>query len=140
MRSSTKINAAAMDTVSACGDVNRNVLGASNPLQSALHAQVHDWAQRLSLHFKPATRAYYELLGYPNDYLTTYPEKVRAVTPADVQTAATKYLHPDKMVVLIVGKTTGLNPAVTTLGQVSPVQLDPVSDAPGDVSATPKVP
>jgi sulfite reductase (NADPH) hemoprotein beta-component len=25
------INAAAMDTVSACGDVNRNVLGASNP-------------------------------------------------------------------------------------------------------------
>jgi sulfite reductase beta subunit-like hemoprotein len=55
------INAAAMDTVSACGDVNRNVLGASNPLQSALHAQVHDWAQRLSLHFKPATRAYYEI-------------------------------------------------------------------------------
>ena len=55
------INAAAMDTISACGDVNRNVLGASNPLQSALHAQVHDWAQRLSLHFKPATRAYYEI-------------------------------------------------------------------------------
>lgn len=55
------INAAAMDTISACGDVNRNVLAASNPLQSALHAQVHDWAQRLSLHFKPATRAYYEI-------------------------------------------------------------------------------
>ncbi|MGB3394053.1 MAG: assimilatory sulfite reductase (NADPH) hemoprotein subunit [Stenotrophomonas sp.] len=55
------INAAALDTISACGDVNRNVLGASNPLQSALHAQVHDWAQRLSLHFKPATRAYYEI-------------------------------------------------------------------------------
>ncbi len=55
------INAAAMDTVSACGDVNRNVLGASNPLQSALHAQVHDWAQRLSLRFRPATRAYYEI-------------------------------------------------------------------------------
>ncbi len=55
------INAAAMDTISACGDVNRNVLGASNPLQSQLHAQVHDWAQRLSAHFKPATRAYYEI-------------------------------------------------------------------------------
>ncbi|KRG54814.1 NADPH-dependent assimilatory sulfite reductase hemoprotein subunit, partial [Stenotrophomonas nitritireducens] len=55
------INSAAMDTVSACGDVNRNVLGASNPLQSALHAQVHDWAQQLSLRFKPATRAYYEI-------------------------------------------------------------------------------
>ena len=55
------INAAAMDTISACGDVNRNVLGASNPLQSQLHAQVHAWAQRLSAHFKPATRAYYEI-------------------------------------------------------------------------------
>ncbi|MDE2382442.1 MAG: assimilatory sulfite reductase (NADPH) hemoprotein subunit, partial [Xanthomonadaceae bacterium] len=55
------INAAAMDTISACGDVNRNVLASSNPQQSALHAQVHDWAQRLSAHFKPATRAYYEI-------------------------------------------------------------------------------
>jgi len=55
------INAAALDTVSACGDVNRNVLGASNPLQSRLHAQVHDWAQKLSLAFLPKTRAYYEI-------------------------------------------------------------------------------
>ncbi len=55
------INAAALDTIAACGDVNRNVLGASNPLQSRLHAQVHDWAQRLSTHFLPRTRAYYEI-------------------------------------------------------------------------------
>ncbi|MFT4198110.1 MAG: assimilatory sulfite reductase (NADPH) hemoprotein subunit [Pseudoxanthomonas sp.] len=55
------INAAALDTVSACGDVNRNVLGASNPLQSRLHAQVYDWAQRLSAAFLPTTRAYYEI-------------------------------------------------------------------------------
>ena len=55
------INAAALDTVSACGDVNRNVLGASNPLQSRLHAQVHDWAQRLSTAFLPRTRAYHEI-------------------------------------------------------------------------------
>ncbi len=55
------INAAALDTVSACGDVNRNVLGASNPLLSGLHAQVHAWAQQLSLRFLPATRAYYEI-------------------------------------------------------------------------------
>ena len=55
------INAATLDTISACGDVNRNVLGTSNPRRSQLHAQVHDWAQRLSAHFKPATRAYYEV-------------------------------------------------------------------------------
>jgi len=55
------INAALLDTVSACGDVNRNVLGASNPLQSRLHAEVHEWAQRLSTAFLPKTRAYYEI-------------------------------------------------------------------------------
>ena len=55
------IYASGLDTVSACGDVNRNVLGATNPLLSHLHAQVHDWAQRLSAHFKPRTQAYYEV-------------------------------------------------------------------------------
>ena len=55
------INASLLDTVSACGDVNRNVLASSNPLQSRLHAQVHDWAQRLSEKFLPKTRAYYEI-------------------------------------------------------------------------------
>ena len=55
------INAAALDTISACGDVNRNVLAASNPLQSRLHAEVHEWAQRLSTEFLPRTRAYYEI-------------------------------------------------------------------------------
>ena len=55
------INAAALDTIAACGDVNRNVLGASNPLQSRLHAQVHQWAQDLSTHFLPRTRAWCEL-------------------------------------------------------------------------------
>jgi sulfite reductase (NADPH) hemoprotein beta-component len=55
------INAATLDTISACGDVNRNVLATSNPQLSRLHAQVHDWAQRLSAYFKPATRAYFEV-------------------------------------------------------------------------------
>ncbi|MBZ0087450.1 MAG: assimilatory sulfite reductase (NADPH) hemoprotein subunit [Thermomonas sp.] len=55
------IHASGLDTISACGDVNRNVLGASNPLLSGLHAQVHDWAQRLSAHFKPKSQAYYEV-------------------------------------------------------------------------------
>ncbi|HET6397485.1 MAG TPA: assimilatory sulfite reductase (NADPH) hemoprotein subunit [Pseudoxanthomonas sp.] len=55
------INAALLDTISACGDVNRNVLACSNPLQSRLHAEVYEWAQKLSLEFLPRTRAYYEI-------------------------------------------------------------------------------
>lgn len=55
------INAALIDTVAACGDVNRNVLVSANPVESQAHAVVHDWAARLSEHLKPKSRAYYEI-------------------------------------------------------------------------------
>ena len=55
------INASLIDTVAACGDVNRNVLVSANPVESAAHAKVHDWAARLSERLKPNSRAYYEV-------------------------------------------------------------------------------
>jgi sulfite reductase (NADPH) hemoprotein beta-component len=55
------INAALIDTIAACGDVNRNVLCNPNPVASALHAQVFPWAVRLSEHLLPKTNAYYEI-------------------------------------------------------------------------------
>lgn len=55
------INAALIDTLAACGDVNRNVAVAANPLQSAAHATVHAQAAALSEHLLPNTRAYYEI-------------------------------------------------------------------------------
>jgi predicted Zn-dependent peptidase len=86
-------------------------------------------------------RAYYELLGYPDGYMKRYPELIRKVTPAAVKAAAAKYLHPDRMVYLVVGKTEGVKPAVSTLGPVSALQLDPIEDiAPGPNDATSKAP
>lgn len=55
------INATLIDTLAACGDVNRNVMVAANPLESAAHAEVQDWAAKLSKHFLPNSRAYYEI-------------------------------------------------------------------------------
>ena len=55
------INAALIDTIAACGDVNRNVLVAANPLLSRTHATVYAQAQALSEHLLPKTRAYYEI-------------------------------------------------------------------------------
>ncbi len=55
------INAALIDTVAACGDVNRNVLVAANPLQSSAHAAAYEQAKALSEHLLPKTRAYYEI-------------------------------------------------------------------------------
>jgi len=55
------MNAALVDTIAACGDVNRNVLAASNPLDGRAHALVQQWATRLSEHLLPQSRAYHEI-------------------------------------------------------------------------------
>jgi sulfite reductase (NADPH) hemoprotein beta-component len=55
------INRALIDSICGCGDVRRNVVGNPNPVQSALHAETHAWARRISEHLLPRTRAYPEL-------------------------------------------------------------------------------
>jgi len=54
-------NEVQLDSIAACGDVNRNVICAAHPLQSALHEQVHAYAARFSQFLLPKTRAYYEV-------------------------------------------------------------------------------
>lgn len=56
-----KINEALLDTIAACGDVNRNVMCASNPYQSEIHAEVYEWSKKLSDDLLPRTRAYHEI-------------------------------------------------------------------------------
>jgi len=55
------INKVMIDSIGGCGDVNRNVLCNPNPVESALHREVHDWAKRISEHLLPHTRAYHEI-------------------------------------------------------------------------------
>ena len=56
-----KINDSLMDTIAACGDVNRNVMCNPNPYQSKLHAEALEMAKAISSHLTPATRAYHEI-------------------------------------------------------------------------------
>ncbi|UJL47712.1 assimilatory sulfite reductase (NADPH) hemoprotein subunit [Virgibacillus sp. NKC19-16] len=56
-----EINEALMDTLAACGDVNRNVMCNPNPYQSEVHAEVYGWAAKLSEYLSPQTNAYHEI-------------------------------------------------------------------------------
>ncbi|MDO9267966.1 MAG: assimilatory sulfite reductase (NADPH) hemoprotein subunit [Methylobacter sp.] len=56
-----EINAALLDTIAACGDVNRNVMCNPNPHQSRLHAEVYEYARRINEHLTPRTTAYHEI-------------------------------------------------------------------------------
>jgi sulfite reductase (NADPH) hemoprotein beta-component len=54
-------NAVALDSIAACGDVNRNVTCTANPLQSPIHEQVHAYANKISRLLLPKSNAYYEI-------------------------------------------------------------------------------
>ncbi|CAH0346037.1 assimilatory sulfite reductase (NADPH) hemoprotein subunit [Bacillus sp. CECT 9360] len=56
-----EIHASMLDTIAACGDVNRNVMCASNPDQSEIHSEVYEWSKKLSDYLLPRTRAYHEI-------------------------------------------------------------------------------
>lgn len=56
-----EIHSTLLDTIAACGDVNRNVLCTSNPYQSEIHMEVYEWAKQLSNYLLPRTRAYHEV-------------------------------------------------------------------------------
>jgi sulfite reductase (NADPH) hemoprotein beta-component len=65
------INATLIDTLAACGDVNRNIAVAVNPAQSQVHAAVYQASAALSERLLPNTRAYYEI------WLDEEPNKAR---------------------------------------------------------------
>ena len=56
-----EINNSLLDTLAACGDVNRNVMCSANPFESAIHAEVAEDAKRISAHLTPQTNAYHEI-------------------------------------------------------------------------------
>lgn len=55
------INKVLLDTLAACGDVNRNVICSAIPSLSRLHAQVYNFTKLVSAHLLPRTTAYHEI-------------------------------------------------------------------------------
>nr|CAG8611380.1 10005_t:CDS:2 [Entrophospora candida] len=56
-----EINKCLLDTIAACGDVNRNVMCNPNPFLSEIHSQVNEFAKDISAHLTPHTTAYHEI-------------------------------------------------------------------------------
>ncbi len=50
-----------LDAIAACGDVNRNVMAGSHPAISPFHEEVHAFANKISKHLLPKTKAFAEI-------------------------------------------------------------------------------
>ena len=83
-----------------------------------------------------------ELVIYklPADYFSTYQSKVEAITKADIDRVARKYLDPSKMTILVVGDRAKVEPTLKTLPfakVINSVDVDgnPIPPAPEGASA-----
>jgi len=65
----------------------------------------------------------YEYYGYPKDFIFQYQRQVEATTAEDILRAAQTYLHPDKLVTLVVGNNAAIQPPLSMLGS-SPQLID----------------
>lgn len=72
-----------------------------------------------------AERVRLEFYGYPPSYLETYEAGIRKVTLADLTAAAKKYIHPDKLAILVVGNKAQIQPGLDALnlGPVKPIDI-----------------
>lgn len=71
-------------------------------------------------------QAQLELLGYPEDYLATYPQRIAAVTLEEVQQAAKARMNPERLVVVAVGPAAALEKPLARFGPVRTAPLAPV--------------
>jgi zinc protease len=66
-----------------------------------------------------------EFYDYPPDYLETYKAALEKVTLADLDRVAKKYIHPEKLAILVVGKGDEIKPGLDELklGPVQPIDI-----------------
>jgi len=63
--------------------------------------------------------AYY---GYPDRYLEDYCDNIAKVTQADVLRVARRYLHPDKLIKVVVGDGAGFDRPLSAFGEVREIR------------------
>ncbi len=65
----------------------------------------------------------YAFFGYPLDFMDRVKKRVEKVTKRDVQRVAKKYLRPDKVQILVVGKKEDFDKPLSILGEVNVIDI-----------------
>ena len=60
----------------------------------------------------------------PKEFLETYRERIMAISIDDVNRVAANYLHPDRMVLVVVGNSDDFDGPLSQLGTVRVIDLE----------------
>ncbi len=85
-----------------------------------LNSYVFNFDSKSKIVNRMLTYAYY---GYPLDFIEKVKKGVEKVTKADILRVAKKYLQPDKVQILVVGKQESFDKPLSTLGNVNVIDI-----------------
>lgn len=85
-----------------------------------LNSYVFNFDSRSKIVNRLMTYAYF---GYPLDFMDRIKKGVEKVTREDILRVAKKYLRPDKVQILVVGKEEDFDKPLSTLGQVNTIDI-----------------
>ena len=140
------LNDIGLDSLAACGDVNRNIMCNTNPVESSLHQEVYEAAKAISEHLLPKTRAYAEIwldgekldIGEEEQepiYGPTYlPRKFKAAVAVPPHNDVDVYTNDLGLIAIVEGK----GEAATLLG-FNVVVGGGMGSTHGDVSTYPRL-
>ncbi len=100
--------------------------------ESILNSFIFNYDSKEKILRQQMTYAYY---GLPADFLEQYRTNIEKVTKEDVARVAKKYIHPDQLSLLVVGKSADFDKPVDTFGKVAKLDIT----IPALPDTTPKV-
>jgi predicted Zn-dependent peptidase len=104
----------------------------SRAKESILNSFIFNYDSKSEILSQQMTYAYH---GFPPDFLETYRSNIEKVTREDVTRVAKKYIKPEELTILVVGKAADFDKPLDTFGEVT--TLDITIPPPPDTS--PKV-
>lgn len=87
---------------------------------SILNSFIFNYDSKGKILAQQMTYAYY---GLPADFLEQYRANIEKVEAGDVTRVAKKYVHPDQLAVLVVGKAADLDQPLSGLGKVTTIDI-----------------
>ncbi len=88
--------------------------------EAILNSFVFNFASRRQILNQQMTFAYF---GLPVNWLDSYRSNIDKVTAADVARVAKEYVHPDRLTLLVVGKSADFDAPLSTLGPVHTLDI-----------------